>query len=192
MDTIEDDFGVRLAARLRTEREARGWSLAELAGRSAVSKAMISKVERGDSSPTATLLGRLSGAFGLTLSQLLARAEAVSGRLARSAEQPVWRDPETGYIRHAATPEAAATPLSLVRVELPPGARVAYPADAFRFIDQQILVLEGRLDFTQGETRYEMAAGDCLHLGPAADSVFHNPGTAPCRYVVAVLRTDRP
>jgi quercetin dioxygenase-like cupin family protein len=81
--------------------------------------------------------------------------------------------------------------LSLVRVELPPGARVAYPADAFRFIDQQILVLEGRLDFTQGGLRYEMAAGDCLHLGPAADCEFRNPGDAPSRYVVAVLRTGR-
>lgn len=191
MDTIEDDFDARLAGRVKTERESRGWSLAELADRSGVSKAMISKVERGESSPTATLLGRLSGAFGLTLSQLLARAEAAGGRLARAREQPAWRDPETGYVRHAATPDGTATPLSLVRVELPPGARVAYPADAFRFIDQQILVLEGRLDFDQGETRYEMAAGDCLHLGPAADCVFHNPGSEACRYLVAVLRTDR-
>jgi len=45
------------------EREARGWTPAELAERSGVSRAMISNVETGKSSPTAMLLGKLSGAF---------------------------------------------------------------------------------------------------------------------------------
>jgi len=70
-----------LAARIALEREARGWSLADLAERSGVSKAMISKIERAEASPTAALLGRLSGAFGLTMSTLLARAERGGGRL---------------------------------------------------------------------------------------------------------------
>jgi transcriptional regulator with XRE-family HTH domain len=46
MDQIIDNLGQRLARRLRLERESRGWSLAELADRSAVSKATISKIER--------------------------------------------------------------------------------------------------------------------------------------------------
>lgn len=63
----DDPLGRRLAARLRCEREARGWSIAALATASGVSRAMISKIERAEASPTAALLGRLSGAFGLTL-----------------------------------------------------------------------------------------------------------------------------
>ncbi|MFX8546882.1 helix-turn-helix transcriptional regulator, partial [Acinetobacter baumannii] len=46
MDTLVDDLGRRLAQRIRLERDGRGWSLAELAGRSGVSKATISKIER--------------------------------------------------------------------------------------------------------------------------------------------------
>ena len=75
MSTIIDDPTPRLATTLRLEREARAWSLAGLAERSGVSKAMISKIERGEASPTAALLGRLSGACGLSMSTLLARAE---------------------------------------------------------------------------------------------------------------------
>ena len=71
-----DDIDNRIGASIRAERESRGWSLTELAARAAVSRAMIHKVERGDSSPTANLLGKLSGAFGLSMSTLLARAEA--------------------------------------------------------------------------------------------------------------------
>ena len=50
---------------IRLERDVRGWSLAELAERSGVSKAAISKIEREEMSPTAVILVRLAGAFDL-------------------------------------------------------------------------------------------------------------------------------
>ena len=84
-----DDLASRLAERLRGEREARGWSLNDLAERSGVSRAMISRIERGEASPTAVLLGRLSGAFGLTLSNLLARIENAGERVRRAKDQPL-------------------------------------------------------------------------------------------------------
>ena len=46
-----------------------------MADRSAVSKAAISKIERGETSPTATVLVKLASAFDLTLAGLLLRAE---------------------------------------------------------------------------------------------------------------------
>ena len=85
-----------LAARLKHERAQRSWTLAELADRSGVSRAMISKVERGEASPTAALLGRLSGAYGLTLSSLLARAESSGDHISRAANQESWTGPATG------------------------------------------------------------------------------------------------
>ncbi|MER2508279.1 MAG: helix-turn-helix transcriptional regulator [Amaricoccus sp.] len=57
-----NDLDQRLAARIRTKRNTRGWLLFDLAARSGVSRGMIHKVERGDSSPTASLLAKLSGA----------------------------------------------------------------------------------------------------------------------------------
>src|SRR5689334_16561572 len=120
VSNIVDDPTPRIAARIREEREARDWSLADLAERSGVSRAMISKIERSEASPTAALLGKLSGAFGLTLSSLLARAEQASGRLARRGQQPRWTDPETGYGRRVVSPPTGG-PLEIVEVELPPG-----------------------------------------------------------------------
>jgi transcriptional regulator with XRE-family HTH domain len=192
MDIIQDappDLGARLAARLRAEREARGWPLAELAERSGVSRAMISRVERGEASPTASLLGRLSGAFGLTLSALLARAEAdAAGRLLRAGDQPTWEDPATRYRRRAVSPPGAEP--ELVEVTLPPGVRVPFPASAYAFLRGQCLwVLEGLLDFVEGGALHHLATGDCLALGPPADCAFVNPSAdAPCRYLVALAR----
>ena len=127
MDTLVDDLSHRLAHRLRLERDSRGWSLADLAERSGVSKATISKIERAEVSPTAVVLVRLASAFDLTLAGLMLRAEGQGERLSRAAEQPVWRDPETGYLRTQvfSRPDH---PVEIIRVEMPAKQRVTLPA----------------------------------------------------------------
>jgi transcriptional regulator with XRE-family HTH domain len=182
-----NDPTAALAARIRLERQTRGWSLAELAGRSGVSKAMISKIERGAASPTAALLGRLSGAFSLTLSTLLARSELRGGRLLRASQQPHWRDPASGYVRHHVSP-ASDLPLELIRVALPAGAAVTFPASSYAFLRQLVWVMKGRLTFTEGAVVHELGPGDCLELGPPADCTFRTRGRQPCLYLVAVVR----
>lgn len=189
MPTILDDL---LAQRIRREREARGWSIAALAAQSGVSRAMISKVERAEASPTAALLGRLSGALGLTISALLARAEADAGasRVTRAATQELWTDPETGYRRRALSPPGADP--ELVQVELPPGARVSYPAASYRFLRGQVVWLQsGRLTIREGEAETTLHPGDALayDLTTPRDCGFHNLSeTEPCQYVVALTR----
>ena len=195
MSTILErpDTEAILANRLHLERETRGWTLADLAARSGVSRAMLSKIERREASPTAALLGRLSAAFGLTLSQLFAQMEDCpedyqGGQVARADQQPVWRDPATGFLRRSLSPPGP-EPLELVWSELPPGAEIAYPAASLAFIaDQQLVVIGGDLSIVQGGTVHALGAGDCLRFGPPRDVTFRNPGAARCRYIIAVLR----
>jgi transcriptional regulator with XRE-family HTH domain len=179
---IMDDPTSLIAGRLRAEREARGWPLAELARRSGVSKAMISKIEREECSPTASLLGRLSGAFGLTLTTLLSRAED-GRRIRRRKDQAVWRDPESGYLRRALIP-ASDLPLDLTEIFLPAGAAVDFPRETYFFVRQVIWVMEGELTFTEGETVHCLQSGDSLILGPPQPCRFANETPVPCRYLV--------
>jgi transcriptional regulator with XRE-family HTH domain len=176
-----------LAAAVLAAREAQGLSTSALADRSGVSRAMIAKIERAEAQPTAALLGRLSGALGLTLSELIARAEHADRRVARAADQPVWTDPDSGYTRRAISPSAGG-PLELVEVVLPAGARVAYPADTYAFLHHQIWVLDGVLHFLEGTLEHELSAGDCLMLGAPSDCVFSNRGPVSCSYLVALTR----
>jgi transcriptional regulator with XRE-family HTH domain len=184
---VTDAVTPALAARLKTEREARHWSVAELAERSGVSRAMISKVERAEASPTAALLGRLSGAFGLTLSALLARAEGASGRLARRGDQAHWIDPATRYRRRVVSP-ATGGPLEIVEVELPAGAAVSFPAAAYTFRYHQILVLSGTLTLIEGAVEHQLAKGDCLELGAPAPCTYANRTSRGCVYLVALVK----
>jgi transcriptional regulator with XRE-family HTH domain len=188
MIDIEEELAGGIAERVRLERTIKGWSLADLSARAGVSKAMLSAIERGEASPTAALLVRIAAAFGLTLSALIARAELRGGRLLRHDDQPSWTDPETGYLRHHLSP-ASDMPLELIRVELPAGASVRLPAAAYAFIRQQIWLIEGRLDFSEGDVVHAMDAGDCLSLGPPTNCTFHAPGPGAAVYLVALVKT---
>jgi transcriptional regulator with XRE-family HTH domain len=184
---VASDPTEAIASRIKTEREMRNWSLADLAERSGVSKAMISKIERNEASPTATVLGRLSGAFGLQLSALLALAERAGVRVSRAADQPVWQDPETGYTRRVISPLNGSA-LELVTVTLPPGTRVAYPPAAFTFQHQQVWVMSGTLTFEEGDLIHVLEAGDCLELGLPVACAFVNATKAECVYVLGLVK----
>jgi transcriptional regulator with XRE-family HTH domain len=196
--------------RLRAERRARGWPIERLAAASGVSRAMISKIERGESSPTAVVLGKLSAALELSVSELLAPPAAASGGPAAEGQEPYagggqprggglvrragvtpeWRDPDTGYVRRqVSTPRF---PAAVTDVTLPPGARVPYPAGAYAFIAQLVWVLSGQLTLRDGPAEHVLGTGDAFELGEPRPREFRNDGAADCRYVVVVTRTASP
>lgn len=189
MNTIEDNLNQRIGARIRLERESRGWSLSDLTERAGVSRGMIHKIERGESSPTAALLARLSGAFGISMSTLIARAEMQEGKLLRFADQPTWHDPQTNYLRRHVSPRSD-MPIDLVQIELPAGSDIPMPASAYALARQLIWLTKGELVFIEGETRHEMKAGDCLELGPPNDCRFINETQDTCTYLVVRLNTS--
>ncbi len=190
MDQIIDDTGRQIAERIRLERDARGWALAELAERSGVSKATISKIERAEVSPTAVILVRIAGAFELTLAGLLLRAEegAQQDRVSRAADQPVWRDPATGYTRRQILARAD-HPLEVVQVELPPGQRVDLPASSYAHIRQAVWLQSGQLEIAEDGQRHLLAPGDCLAFGPPSEVSFFNGGALACTYLVVLARS---
>jgi transcriptional regulator with XRE-family HTH domain len=182
-----DALSQHLAARIRFERQKRGWSLQNLAEHSGVSRAMISKIERLEASPTATTLSRLGSAFGFSISELLSEETDPKTRLARRKDQQVWRDPETGYQRRSVSPSSG-MPLQLIEVILPPKTHVSFPAIAYLHLHQQIWVRQGQLTFLEGSERHELNQGDCLQLAGAQDCVFKNSSNSKeCRYVVALI-----
>jgi transcriptional regulator with XRE-family HTH domain len=187
MSILLDETGPRIAARLRLERDSRGWSLADLAERSGVSKATISKIERDEVSPTAVVLVRLAGAFDLTLAGLLLRAEG-QRRLTRASEQPLWRDPRTGYLRKQvfSRPDH---PLEIIEVDLPARQQVELPASSYAHIRQAVWVRSGHLVISEAGERHLLGPGDCLGFGPPSEVIFANETSAPCAYVVVLARS---
>ena len=190
MEDAASDVGRRIAKRVRELRVAHGLSLDALAGRSGVSRSMISLIERGESSPTAVVLEKLAGVFGVTLASLFAPPSATihtSGSpVTRRDDQPLWRDPASGYVRRSVSPPGA--PLQIVEVHFPPGGRVAFENGARDVrVNQQVWVLEGAIDVTLGGDRHRLREGDCLAMQLDRPTKFHNATRKPTRYAVVIV-----
>jgi transcriptional regulator with XRE-family HTH domain len=190
------DVNARIARRLRELRDARGFSLDALADRSGVSRSTISLIERGQSSPTATVLDKLAAGLGATLASLFEEADKPAvpvSPVARAADQVVWTDPASGYVRRNLSPAGAGSALQLVSVTFPAGRRVAYdspPRDTE--IQQQIWLIDGVMEITVGTARHRLEAGDCLAMSLDQPIVYRNPTRKPACYVVALATLASP
>ncbi|MBV8650950.1 MAG: helix-turn-helix transcriptional regulator [Alphaproteobacteria bacterium] len=185
------DLERRIAQRLRDRRELLGLSLEQLAALSGVSRAMIARVERRESSPTAGLLGKLCNGLGITLSAVMADIEQTPHTVSRRTEQLVWQDPETKYNRRLVSPPSTGSGIEIVEIELPVGARVAYDRSRALDYDQHVLVQDGALTLTIGSTTVELHPGDCAQMTLDDGLVFANKGTVVARYLVINRRTER-
>lgn len=189
-----DGVNLLLSERLKIERMAKGWSLAQLSEKSQVSRAMISRIERGEVSATASLLAKLADAYGLALADLFAprhRRNVVSP-LRRRSEQTVWQDPSSGYSRRAIVNSAPSCPLNVVEIDFPAGATVLFDHSGDGGQKQNVWLLEGSLRMTIGEDIYDMCPGDCLTMALDRPLAFHNPGNRPARYAVILWSTTKP
>ncbi|MFE7940680.1 helix-turn-helix domain-containing protein [Streptomyces griseoincarnatus] len=185
---VPDPVDVRLGARLAELRAEYGWSLAELAERSGVSRSTLSRAERAETSPTASLLNRLCAVYGRTMSQLLSEIEAEPAPVVRAADQPVWRDKASGFVRRSVSPPHAGLRGELVEGRLTAGADIPYDRPPVPGLEQHIWVLEGSLAVTVGDTGHRLGRGDCLRLRVWGPTRFRCPGPDDVRYVLAVMR----
>ena len=177
-----------LAERLRDLRGESGLTLDGLAERTGVSRSMISLIERGESSPTAVVLDKLAAGLGVTLASLFAeKGSSAASPLSRRTDQRVWRDPDSGYMRRNLSAPGFPSPVELVEVILPPGARVAYDTGTRSVgVSQQVWIVEGDITLSVGHETYRLATGDCLSMRVDRPTVFHNPADRPARYLVAL------
>lgn len=188
MEAAAAGIDARIGTRVRALRAERGLTLDGLAARAAVSRAMLSRIERGTSSPTAHVLGKVCAGLGITVSALFAGTEPAKGPIRRRADQPLWRDPVSGYVRRNVAPEGTGSPVDISDVTLPPGAQVSFDPLGLRAADQHVWVLAGRLELTLGGECHGLEAGDCMHMGFDRPVSFRNPADCLVRYAVVIGR----
>ena len=178
---------------MRELRAVRGLSLDALATHCGVSRSMISLIERGESSPTAVLLEKLAAGLNVSLASLFEAFRSTANPVSRLADQLSWRDPQSGYVRRNVSPDGFASPIQIVDVSFPAGARVAYETGAREpRVHQQVWVLEGSIDVTLGKDRHRLGAGDCLALVLDQPIAYRNPTRRKARYAVVITTESSP
>jgi transcriptional regulator with XRE-family HTH domain len=177
----------RIAQRLAQLRAERGWSLDELADRTNISRASLSRLERRELSPTAVMLGALCAAYGWTLSRLMADAESRLPHLVSARDQAQWTDPASGYRRRVVSPPTPELRGELVDVRMPAGATVTFEATPIAGLEHHLWMLAGALTLQVDTSTFRLRAGDCLRYVLAGPTRFRSEGKRDARYLIALV-----
>ena len=167
-----------LGPRVRALREAMDLSLRDLAERSGVSAPMLSQVERGETSPTLQVAGRIAAGLELRLSQLLRLDESGAVTVVRSSERRQGPGHAKGHSYEILTPPLPGQRAELSRHMLAPGAVTGGPGDPPMHEPgsrETALVESGRLVLACDGERFELAAGDCVTFDADLPHHFENP-----------------
>jgi transcriptional regulator with XRE-family HTH domain len=152
---------------------------------------MISLVERGESSPTAVVLEKIATGLRVPLATLFEDSGAPVNPVSRREDRTPWRDPQSGYVRRNISPANFPSPIQIVEIVLPAGARVAYETGARDVsIDQQIWMQEGSVEVTLGRVTHRLGEDDCLAMRLDAPTAFRNRTRKLARYLV-IIASDR-
>ena len=185
--TTTRDINSRIAGRVRALRTELGMTLDALAAKCDVSRSMISLVERGESSPTAVVLDKIATGLRVPLATLFDDVGGPPSPMSRRGDRTPWRDPQSGYVRRNISPANFPSPIQIVEIVLPAGARVAYETGARDVgIHQQIWVQEGSIEVTLGSVTYRLAEDDCLAMQLNEPTAFRNRTRKPARYLVII------
>ena len=165
----------QIGTTVRRLRSSHGLTLGEVAKRSKVSPAMLSRLENGDVSPSLETLSALTGALGVSLSQLFGDVGKPRGAAQHVPKgqglEVVRRGTKRGHTYHLLAadrgPRRAFEPFLVTlndKSEVFPGFE--HPGTEF------IHLLEGSLTYRHGEETYLLKAGDSFTF---AGEVPHGP-----------------
>ena len=185
--SAERDPVAQAGRRVRALREARGLSLRDLADRSGVSAPMLSQVERGDTSPTLAVAGKIASGLGLSLSQLLRLDEGKHVLLARAKERRPLR--RNGHRIERITPDLPGERASVTVHALRAGGRTGGAGDTPLHAPgsrETVLVGKGLLAVLIDEERYDLGPGDAITFDADLPHHFENPGSAETTFTAVV------
>jgi hypothetical protein len=137
------------------------------------------------------VLEKVATALGSTLASLFDDTDASPEPVSRAETRETWRDPESGYTRRNISPPGFPSPIQIVEVSFPAGARVAYESgERDAGVHQQVWVQDGQIEISFDGATHKLTKGDCLAMELRSPVTFRNRTKKSARYVV-VLASER-
>jgi transcriptional regulator with XRE-family HTH domain len=179
---VEEVASGRLGQRVRALRRERGLTLDGLARRSGVSRAMISKLERGEKNPTLVVTAKVAEGLGVSLSRVVGVEERREVVMVRRERRMVMRDPETGFERQLLSPSFGGREIEFMRNVVPIGSTSGEFPPHRRGVTEYVVVERGRLRALLGSNEYFLERGDALYFEADVTHRFDNAGEGECSY----------
>lgn len=150
----------KLAARLHTLRKERGWTLENLAERTNLSLAYLSRLEGGERQPSLAALLGLARVYNLTLSELVAFKPAEPQVVVQAQGATMQKGNGLHYVPLSLRNQP--TTLQALRLVVPSDRQgeEQYRHDG----EEWLYVLSGRLRLRLEDEVYDLVPGDAAHF----------------------------
>jgi XRE family transcriptional regulator, regulator of sulfur utilization len=178
-----------LGVRVKALRESEGMSLRELAGRSGVSAPMLSQVERGETSPTLAVAGRIAAGLGLRLSQLLRLDEDGAVTIVRASERRHGGNRRRGHDFEVLTAAQPGQRAELSRHTLAPAGTTGAVDDPPMHEPgsrETALIERGQVVLVCDGQRYQLNEDDCVTFDADLPHHFENPTDGEAGFLAVV------
>jgi transcriptional regulator with XRE-family HTH domain len=185
-DVVEEVSSGRLGERVRALRRGRGLTLDVLAKRSGVSRAMISKLERGEKYPTLVVAAKVAAGLEMSLSQLFGVEERRKVVVMPRDRRMVMRDPVTGFERQLLSPSFGGRGIEFLRNVVPEDSTSGDFPPHRRGVEEYVVVERGRLRAVLGGEEYLLEEGDALYFEADVAHRFENAGEGGCSYYLVI------
>jgi transcriptional regulator with XRE-family HTH domain len=170
-DRLPQDLRQTIARRLLHARRLKGWSVREVAAQTGVSKALISRLERGEANPSLETLWRIIGALGIPFSELVRAADEEPQLVRRGQGQEFVTEDESMQVSLlSASPDRA---VEIYELTMPPRADSEWHSHG-QGTREYTFVVEGRLTVQVASERFELAPGDLLGFAADRDHVYRS------------------
>ena len=173
-----------LGERVRGLRRERGWTLEILAERSGVSRAMISKLERGEKNPTLVVAAKVAEGLGVSLSRLVGLEERREVVVVPRERRMIMRDPVTGFERQLLSPSFGG--LEFIRNVVPEGSTSGEFPPHGQGVEEYVVVEKGSLRAVLGGEEYVLEEGDAVYFEADVAHRFDNAGEGECSYYLVI------
>ena len=189
-DDEEYPVVAELGRRVRQIRKDKCMTLTDLAEHSGVSRAMISKIERSEKTPTLGTIVKVAKGLEVTLSELLGSVSQGSiVTVCHAIDRVTFRDPDSGFEREVLSPTNAQEGIEIVCHRLPPGKSTGLLPPYSVPTRKYIIVQKGKLTADIDDCAYELDGGDTLCFDVTTDYSFTNVGTDLATYLVFIVRS---
>lgn len=180
---MDDDFDT--GARLKTLRQAAGFSQRQLAERAGVPHGQISMIETGRSSPSVASLRRILGGLGITMSTFFEPDAVPRAQVFfRSRELTDLTGGLGTGVALAQVGDALAHGLQILSETYAPGADTG-EAMLDHEASEGGIVVDGEIEVTVGTARMVLGPGDGYLFDSRAPHRFRNLGKVPARIISA-------
>ncbi len=180
-----------LGPRIRQLRREKGMTLTEIADKTGIAQATLSRIETGTMIGTVESHAKIAEMLGVPLSELYAETGAAAAQAAHlsKSKRPVHHHKNAQV--ELLTPESGSRKISAVLVTLQAGAET--PAEQSpRGTGKLIYVLEGEACVRIGQEDYIIKAGESLTFEADCQHQLKNLSSLPAKILSAASPASRP